>query len=237
MINLEKLTPNTRYLAEMTEVLFDQAWAKTAPDLKLYYMYRDLAQNDKDRQRIKKTGLRYDITVMPFIMLGKEYNKTAGHDHPLVPDTNITYPEIYQVLAGQAIFLIQDSQGDQIKDVYAVKAKENDKVIILPNYEHLIINASGKELKTANWVCREFGSNIYKPFRQKRGFSYFAIERLEGEIEWIKNKTYIDVPELRFQEPNRWLDKFKIDKETELYSLVKDLKKLDFLKNPQKYNW
>ena len=43
-MNLEKLTPSIRYLAEMTELLFDKEWAKTAPDLKLYYMYRDLSR-------------------------------------------------------------------------------------------------------------------------------------------------------------------------------------------------
>jgi glucose-6-phosphate isomerase len=236
-MQIEKLKPKIRYLAEMKELLFDQPWTETAPDLKLYYMYRDLAENKKDHQKIEKANLRYDITVIPFIILGREFNKTAGHDHPLVPGTKITYPEIYQVLKGEAIFLIQDSHGDQINDIYAVKARENDKVIIPPNYEHLIINASGKELKTANWVCRDFGSNIYKPFRIKRGFCYYALESPAGEILWQKNHHYQDIPQLKFLSPNLWLDKFKIDQEKDIYQLVKDLNKLDFLKNPQKYDW
>ena len=236
-MDLTKLKPNIRYLAEIQELLFDQNWAKTASDLKLYFMYRDLSMNDKDRQIIEKAGLRYDITVMPFIILGQEYNKTAGHDHPLVPKTNMTYPEIYEVLAGQVIFLIQDSQGDNIKDVYAVEAKKDDKVIIPPNYEHLMINASDEEIKTANWICRDFGSNVYKPFREKHGFSYFAVKGPTNEIEWRKNLNYQDTPELRFQEPNHWLNKFKIDKNKEMYSLLKELKKLDFLKTPQDFEW
>lgn len=231
-MNLNKIKPNIRYLADMKGFLFDRPWAETAPDLELYYMYRDLAENEKDKKAIIKSGLRYDITAMPFIMLGREYNKTAGHDHPLAPKTNLTYSEIYEVLEGEAIFLFQDSHGDEIKDIYAVQAKKNDKVIVPPNYEHLMINISGEKLKTANWVCRKFESNIYKPFRQKHGFCYFALKNDSREIEWVKNKNYSSIPDLRFLEPNQWLKKFGINPKKDLYSLVKDLKKLDFLKNP-----
>jgi len=236
-MNLEKITPSIRYLTKMTDVLFDQEWAKTAPDLKLYYMYRDIFINKEEHREIKKANLRYDITIMPPIMLGKEFNKTTGHDHPLVPDTKITYPEIYQVLSGQAIFLIQDSYGDQIKEVYVVKANKDDWVIIPPNYEHLMINASDKELKNANWICRDFGSNIYKPFRLKQGFSYFALQGPKGEVKWQKNPHYQDIPELKFMKPNHWIEQFGIEKDKEMYSLVKDLKKLDFLIHPQIYKW
>ena len=236
-MNTQKLTPSIRYLAEMTDVLFDKKWAITAPDSKLYYMYRDLAMNIDDRKKIEKAKLRYDITIMVPIMLGQEYNKTAGHDHPLVPNTKITYPEIYQVLSGEIIFLIQDSLNDDINDVYAIKAIKDDKVIIPPNYEHLMINATEKEAKTANWVCRDFGSNLYKPFRQKNGFSYFAIKGENGQIKWKKNTSYKNIPELKFQKPNKLLDRFKIDKKEEMYFIIKNIKKLDFLKNPQNYNW
>lgn len=236
-MEIKKLKPEIRYLAEMKEVLFDQAWAQTAPNLELYYMYRDLAKNDKDRQAILNQGLRYDITVLPFIMLGKEFNKTAGHDHPLVPQADLTYPEIYEVLEGEVIFLFQDSQGNEIKDVYIVKARKKDKVIIPPNYEHLMINASGKEFKTANWVCRDFSSNIYKPFRSKHGFCYYALKGDSEEINWVKNENYTAVPPLKSLTANLWLEKFTIAKEEEMYHLVKDLKKLDFLKRPEKYNW
>ncbi len=236
-MEIKKLKPKIRYLAEMKELLFDQEWAKAAPNLELYYMYRDLAENNKDKQAITKQGLRYDITVIPFTMLGKEFNKTAGHDHPVVPQAEITYPEIYEVLEGEAIFLFQDSQGDKINDVYIVKARKKDKVIIPPNYEHLIINAFGKELKTANWVCRDFSSNIYKPFRSKHGFCYYALQEDSEEINWMRNKNYTAVPPLKSLAANLWLEKFKIAKGEEMYHLVKALKKLDFLKKPEKYSW
>lgn len=236
-MDLKNLTPKIRHLREMKELLFDQKWAATAPDLELYYMCRDLAANEQDKQKIAEQGLRYDITRIPFIMLGQEYNKTAGHDHPLVPGTDLTYPEIYQVLEGEAIFLLQDSQEDKIKDIQAIEAKKNDQIIVWPNYEHLIINASEQELKTANWICRDFGSNVYLPFRKKHGFAYFALKGKKGEISWVKNENYSQIPDLRFVEANLGLEKFNLDKGQEIYSLVKDLTKLDFLKRPEKYDW
>ena len=236
-MDLKNLQPKVRHLEEMKEVLFDQEWAKTAPNLELYYMYRDLSESEADKKEIIDQGLRYDITVMPYLMLGREFNKTAGHDHPLVSGKEISYPEIYQVLAGQVVFLFQDSQEDQIKDVYIVEAKEKDQIIIPPNYEHLIINTSGKEIKTANWVCRQFPANIYKPFRNKHGFSYFALKGESEEINWVKNENYTSIPSLKKIPADRWLDKFKIPVGEEMYQLVKDLSKLDFLKNPQKYSW
>jgi len=61
-----------RYLDDMKIVLYDKAWAKTAPNLEVYYMERGLEE---------KNGLRYDITTIPPKMLGKEFVKTKGHYH------------------------------------------------------------------------------------------------------------------------------------------------------------
>jgi len=182
-MEINNIQPKIRHIEEMKEVLFNQELVKTSSDLELYYMYRDLAENDQDRDKIKKHNLRYDITVINPVMLGKEYNKTAGHDHPLVPNTNITYPELYEVLEGEAIFFIQDSEKNNIKSIYAIKAKKRDKIIVPPNYEHIMINASQKKVKTANWVCDSFSESIYEPFKNKQGFGYYALKNDSGEID------------------------------------------------------
>mgnify|MGYP001043535082 CR=1 FL=1 len=122
-MNLEKYNPDTRELKDIEDVVFDKEWLKTAKSFELYYMYRDLAENEEEYDKIFANNLRYDITIMFPKMLGKEFNKTVGHDHPIVPGTSITYPELYEVLEGEAIFLLQDSENEKIKDVYAIRAK------------------------------------------------------------------------------------------------------------------
>src|SRR3989344_1053086 len=95
--------PDTRYLFDMKKVLCDKKWAKNAPNFELYYMYRGVE---------KKKGLRRDITVIPARLLGKEFVKTKGHEH------SDDYGEIYSVLSGEAIYLLQKYQKNKIVDVY-----------------------------------------------------------------------------------------------------------------------
>ena len=234
-MNLNKLEPDIRYLEDMQNMIYDREWLKTAPNLELYYMYRDLAETDDDLTKIIKSELRYDITIIKPIKMGKEFNKTVGHDHPLVPGTDITYPELYEVLEGKAIFILQDSKENRIKNIIAIKAKKGDKIIIPPNHEHLIINIGEKDLKVCNWISRSFSTHIYKPFRMKHGFGYYALKSLFG-IKWIKNPSYESIPSLKFDQPNNFYN-FKIQKNQPLYKLVDNLDKLDFLKHPQKYEW
>jgi len=98
-INLKNKKPDIRYLNDMKNVLYDQQWAKTASNFELYYMYRGLKEKD---------GLRYDITVIPARMLGKEFTKTKGHEHVG------NYGEVYIVLEGKAIYLMQKRRGKEI---------------------------------------------------------------------------------------------------------------------------
>jgi glucose-6-phosphate isomerase len=235
-MNLNKLKPDTRHLQDIRDVVYDKKWLKTAPNWELYYMYRDWAESEKDYMKIIQHDLRYDFTILKPKRLGKEFNKTLGHDHPLVPGTSITYPELYEVIDGKAIFLLQDSREDAIRDIFAIKANKGDKIIILPNYEHLIINIGKKELKTSNWVARSFSSNIYKPFKLRHGFSYYALKGL-FKIKWAKNPLYKSIPKLRFEKPNKFCNQFYIFPNQPIYKLLENPSKLDFLKNPQKYIW
>lgn len=235
-MDLKNIKPDIRELKDIEDVIFDKEWLlKNTANFELYYMYRDLAESQDDHNKIAENNLRYDITVISPIMLGIEFNKTFGHDHPIVPGTSITYPELYEVLEGEAIFLLQDSVDENIKDVFAIKAKSGDKIVIPPNYEHLIINASSSDLKTCNWICRSFGSNIYKPFRLRHGFCYYATKQ-DNEIKWIKNENYQNIPGLRFIEPNNFYA-LNLNKDKPIYDLTNDPQKLEFLKTPQEFDW
>lgn len=181
------IKPDIRFLNDMKEVLYDQKWGKHAPNFELYYMYRGIK---------KKAGLRYDKTVIPPLMLGQEFVKTKGHQHVGA------YGEIYIVLAGQALYLMQKYIGNKIEDVYAVQAKKGEVLIIPPHYGHITINPLKKEtLKEANWVSANC-QNIYDSFIEKQGACYYFTSR-----GWIKNKKYGRIPKLRFERPLKALPK------------------------------
>jgi len=222
--------PGIRMLYDMKDVIYDRKWLSNAENSQLYYMYRELSLSKKDSIAMKEHGLRYDITVIPPRMLGCEFVKTAGHYHPLVPGTGITFPEIYEVLGGEATYILQKPDGKGIDDVILIKAGEGDKVIIPPGYGHLTINASNKVLKMANWVARDFES-IYQPIKEKEGGAYFILDK-----GMVKNQRYEYVPEIKFHKPPN-LKEMGLHKSKEMYGLVQDLKQLEFLIKPHEHAW
>ncbi len=178
--NRNKVKADIRTLEDMKEVVYDTNWLKEAGDMDLYYMYRGIDEKD---------NLRYDITVIPPRLLGKEFVKTKGHYH------QGSFGELYIVLEGRAIYLLQKMEGRKIGDVYYVKAKAGDHVIIPAHYGHVTINPSHQALKMANWVSKDCVSD-YKDMSGKGGACYYFT--LSG---WIKNKNYQKVPKLRSKKP------------------------------------
>lgn len=217
-------------LFDMKNVVYDRKWLESAKNIELYYMYRELSLSKNDALRIKEHGLRYDITVIPPLMLGCEFVKTAGHYHPFVPGTHVTYPEIYEVLEGEANYVLQKPNDNGVEDVVLIKAVPGDKVLIPPGYGHLTINTSNKVLKMANWVARDFES-MYQPIEEKNGGAYFILDK-----GLVKNPRYESVPDIRIIKPAN-LKEIGLQKNKEMYGLVRDLKKLEFLTKPGKYEW
>lgn len=185
-INLKNLKPDVRRLNDMKEVLYDKEWAESASDFDVYYMYRAIKEEN---------DLRYNITVTTAKLLGKEFAKTKGHIHIG------NYGEIYTILNGEAIFLMQKTKEESVEDVYAVKAKKGESAIIPPYYGHVTINPSNIDLKTSDWSsvnCK----NDYSLFEKLKGACYYYTK--DG---WIKNKNYKNIPKLRFEKPLKELPK------------------------------
>ncbi len=229
-------SPVVRTVEEMKGVVFDKRFLASANmDVELYYMFRDVSKDEEDANKIKERGLRYDVTIIPPRTLGSEFVKTAGHYHPYLTGSKLTYPEMYEVLEGDAHYLLQKREEERgiekITDVVVVKAKKGDTVIIPPNYGHVTINPSEATLKMANWVARTF-SSIYEPIRGRGGAAYF--ELTTGAF--IKNERYETVPGIRFLKPSdTWLKELELDKCSEMYELLREPEKLDFLVNPDRW--
>lgn len=168
---------------DIKSVLYDQKWAKKAPNFELYYMHRGVKQ---------KGDLRYDITIIPPRILGKEFVRTKGNRN------SKNYKESYTVLKGKAIFLMQKAKRGKyniIEDIVGVKAKKGESIIIPARYAAITINPTKKELVVSNWVSKK-NKNVYKELEVMKGAGYFYTK--DG---WIKNKKYKKIPKLRFEKP------------------------------------
>lgn len=217
--------PDIRRLFDMKDVIFDQNWLAGAENFELYYMFRDLFLSRGDGDKLRDQNLRYDITIIPPGMIGCEYMKTAGHYHPQAPGSDITYPELYEVLEGEALYLLQ---SDDLSDVVAINAAAGDKVLVPPNYGHITINRSNKTLKMSNFVARDF-SSLYGPIKEKAGGAYFFTQ--DG---WVKNPRCPEATELRRADApgGRTLSRLGLAKGKEMYPLLKEHGRLDYLTRP-----
>ncbi|CAD7776924.1 Glucose-6-phosphate isomerase [Candidatus Methanoperedenaceae archaeon GB50] len=222
---------DVRMLSDIKDVVYDQDWIESHRDeeIPLYYMYRGLYERSEEEKTMEEHHLRYDITIIPPLTLGREYVKTAGHYHPPVPGGELSYTEIYQVLEGTAEYLLQKVKNGIVEDVVLIHATKGNIVIIPPNYGHITINKSKNNLKMSNWVSSEFTS-IYEPMRERKGGAYYLLK----DETILRNENYTRVPELRRAQPTD-PSLLNLRPGEDMYRLIETPERLDFLKRPEEY--
>ncbi|MCL4399402.1 glucose-6-phosphate isomerase [Candidatus Parvarchaeota archaeon] len=179
-----EIVPSVRRLSEMKDVLFNKNFInrKNQNDV-LYYMYRN-AGVDKNPTVFQAHTIRYDVTAIMDYDLGGEFNKTLGHYHPIA-ENGLSYPELYEVLYGEVMYLLQKKQDDGSYDVMLIRAKKGDKVIMPPNYGHISINIGKSVLIEANLVNSTFKSD-YKSISSMGGGAVYVTNNKDVII----NKAY-----------------------------------------------
>ena len=204
---------STRTVTQLTEVLMDPK--KAGPDSIAYYMFRDVYVDGP---------LRYDVTVVPPRMFGEEYVKTYGHYHTEAKE-GLTYPELYQILNGEAIFIMQTPHNDGSMDCIITKSKKGDIVFVPPNYGHVMINSGSSTLVSANVVSNSFASD-YSEYKANHGAAYyFTKDGLVQNLHCIIRKTE-NLP------PKELLSRNRLMLGDLLEELTKRPDKLKFLQDP-----
>jgi len=183
---LKLKNPQIRFLFDMKKVLYDQRWLKTAKNFSVYYVFRGVKRKD---------DLRYDITIIPSKMLGREFPKTKGHKHLQ------HFQELITVLEGEAYYFSQKGENNQIKKAEVVKAKKGDWIVVPPDSDHLTINPGNKRLVMANWLSEKCKSD-YSLFEKYQGACYYYLKS-----GWVKNKNYKKIPKLRQKRPLKSMPK------------------------------
>ncbi len=218
-----------RTIEDMQPVLSDD---NVTEPKESYFMYRDIFEVEK-RQVMKENFARYDITLIPNGFMGDELIKTFGHYHPLVPKTEVSYPEVYEVISGQALYLLQKvdpANPEKVLDFAVMEAKQGDKAVMPPNYGHVTINNGSTPLVMSNWVDSRFESE-YGKIRELKGFAwYFKKDRV---VE--KNKLYQEAPEPRYIKAES-VPKFGLKTGEPMYqSFFEEPSKFEFLGKPQEH--
>ncbi|MEM2963364.1 MAG: glucose-6-phosphate isomerase family protein [Candidatus Anstonellales archaeon] len=202
---------SVRTLGEMEAVAMDKNFFKSREvkkDQAVYYMYRGLRE---------KENIRYDLTVIPPFSIGMEFVKTFGHYHPKAVG-DLSYCEVYEVLSGNAHYLLQLKKAKTVAEVALVKAAAGDLLIIPPNWGHVTINPSKKILVMANLVNMYFDAD-YAEYKKMNGAVYF--EDVDGRI--IFNRKYVVCPPIRIFDADSFGSQF------EVYPMLKGRSLLDVL--------
>jgi len=186
-----------------------------------YFMHRGVFASTEDilKAFYGENKLRFDITIIPPALWGREYAKTIGHYR-----FPVEFPEIYQVVSGEALWIMQKCKIDEvaveketakglkegktekeareeaikkeldrgeIEKFVVVKAKAGDIVIMLPGYGHVSVNISETEpLIMADWLTWHQKS-YYGSFGKNRGAAFYAIKNDKGELELAINTEYV----------------------------------------------
>jgi glucose-6-phosphate isomerase, archaeal len=231
---LSESMPGVRLLKDMKKVLMDPSAESDRTEM--YYMYRNVFFPEHEKL-LKQKNLRYDITVIPPASIGQEFSKTVGHYHPAKKGSMIAYPEMYEVLHGRVLFLLQKMDGEyrQLLRVLSFEAKAGDKIIFPPNYGHIMVNIGKETLVTANWSADNFES-LYHPVEEKCGMAYYVVKALsDGGYAYIPNPHYRNHPQVD-RLSTKYEDNFNIIQPKPMYLLgVSNPEYLEFLNFPEKF--
>ncbi|MEZ4532137.1 MAG: glucose-6-phosphate isomerase family protein [Thermomicrobiales bacterium] len=188
--------PGQRRFGDLRAVVATPEAVAASADTVAYFTYRDVRLADESG--LGQDGLRYDVTVTLPGEVGGEFVKTAGHYHAL--DSNgVSWPEIYDVLAGEAAFVLQRAAGDPAGDpavdrAIVIVAEPGDRVVIPPDYGHVTVNIGTTPLVVADLVAAA-STNHYQGYAARRGGA-IRIMAVPGEddafeAEW--NHAYPEV--------------------------------------------
>jgi len=134
-VEVEKIS--ARKFSDLATVVADESVQLS--DEPAYLMYRNV-RLATDEEVLRSNNIRFDLTVIPPAMIGDEFVKTSGHYHPMRPGTDVAYPELYYVVAGQATYLMQkrDEVGN-IVDVLLCRVRAGEAIVMPPDYGHVTV--------------------------------------------------------------------------------------------------
>lgn len=140
---------------------------------------------EKDEALLEERGLRFDITVVFPGLMGRERKKTTGHIHACMPEKTTPHAELYEVLSGTAMYILQPDGSDK---VITATLNEGDRILVPANCAHCTANAGEGTLVFDNLVLAT-GCNDYGVISENHGMALFLVEE-NGELKLVRNKKY-----------------------------------------------
>ena len=168
----------------------DAVWASPVEDEdRVIYRYTSGLHLDGDARAWAAANVAYGIVIFPAGVFGGEYVKSSGQYHPPIPPSNMATPEIYTVLSGTGLFLLQKARPpyDRIEEVVLVEVQAGETFVVPPDYGHLQINPSAEPL-VFSYAVMDGMKGQYDAFRERRGAAYYVMRN--GQERCVFNTRY-----------------------------------------------
>jgi glucose-6-phosphate isomerase, archaeal len=188
-----------RRLVEMREVVADDIGDQE--DRVVYQMLNGV----RHEQDIELTDLplRYELTALDGRPFGWEAAKTLGHVHVRPAGARSGYPEVVEVVHGEAGFLIQDladgPDGPRSRRAWLVRAQQGDWVILPPDLAHVTIDLGAGPLVFSDVIDRG-ARGIYAGVAAAHGFGWYVAA--DGGLR--ANSRYAEPPRLEEIDAVEW---------------------------------
>lgn len=190
-----------------------------------YWMYNDVCAR-ADRSVWDNRAVQYELTLVLPHALGSECSKTLGHIHNAGYRRTKTFPEIFEVLAGTAYFLVY-TLSPKKRDASRcgwVKAEQGEQIIMPPNVFHLSINAGDEPLVFADVISKR-AHGIYDEVRGTHGAPYwFTLNH-----KWVRNPAFRRAAPLNQLTHLKRRARFVERNEEPLYT--------EFVRAPEAFRW
>ena len=179
------------------------------------------------------------ITVLMPGLVNGECRKNSGHFHEVSEGHMLPFPETYEILCGEAVFMIQICKdfhnlenGLKVDSVKAVFMKAGDKIVVPPYCAHVAINIGDDIMAFGNLaaIC-----NLnYEPIKVMHGLCYYVL-KVNNKVVFVPNNRYNNIPLLKVTEAkeNVNLGLLKNKSLYEMYTANPDA--YAYLSEPEKY--
>jgi glucose-6-phosphate isomerase, archaeal len=188
-----------RRLADMRDVLADGAGHQGRSIA--YRMLNGVRRAEDDH--LADLPLRYELTAMTGRPIGWEAAKTLGHVHVRPQGSSIGYPEVVEVVHGEAGFLVQDlvasPHGPLSRRAWLVRARAGDRVVLPPDLAHVTIDLGAGPLVFSDVIDRA-ARGIYAGVAAARGFGWYV--GADGQL--CANPRYAQAPLLEEVSAVEW---------------------------------
>lgn len=166
-----------------------------------YWTFGDVSDG-ADRTARARLPVQYDLTFLADRPIGWESPKTHGHVHVSATHPGAGFPELYEVLEGEAALLVQDLlPGPAATFVALIEAEPGQMVAVPPGLYHSSINRGTSMAVLADVIARE-AADEYESLQAARGMAYYI--DIDGEA--VANPAYSEVPPLLRMRAEEWIE-------------------------------